>query len=158
MAKSLTSQFAARQQDLRDNLTTLKRTKAKAKAVNLDKVFSALLAVEPNAEIYMYTYCVTIDIPVVSMKHMLEALEFIQLKTGIEFDKTTDLAEYGIRSFTSTNGQHDWLHVRALVSKDTDDAAALCKRKLTGYKTVEQPVYELECLDQTVLTTTTTEE
>lgn len=148
--KSLKEAFEMKESQMATDARYYKQTKAAIKASGLGKAYDALVAVEPKCGLYVGTYCVYLDVPVLSMKHMTEVLEFLQTRLGMEFDKSEDFPGSGYRMFTSTGRDWRWLYVRAMVDQNDKDEAALCKRVITGYKTVEQPVYELECKDGAV--------
>ncbi len=141
--KSLKTAFADRLASYTRDIQRVRDCRDRPENKNLEAAFKALVACEPNAEINVFYTSVYIDVPVKSMKHMAECLEFFQAKLGIEFDRSVDFASSGTREFSSTG--LPWLTIRAITNEN--DAEATCKRVLTGYKTVEQPVYELECKD-----------
>ena len=141
--KTLKSAFAERLASYTQDLTRVRDCRDRPENKHVEAAFKALVACEPKAEINVFYTSVYIDVPVKSMKHMAECLEFFQAKLGIEFDHSTDFAASGTREFSSTG--LPWLVIRALT--DENDAEATCKRVLKGYKTVEQAVYELECKD-----------
>lgn len=147
MYTRLNDAFENKEQNMAYEASAYKRLKAKIKKTKLSKAFDQMVAVEPGCSIYVGAYTVYLDVPVKSMKHMAEVLEFLQAELGMEFDKSGDYPGGGYRMFTSTNQDFLWLNVRAMVHQNDEDDGALCKRVITGYKTVEQPVYKLECKD-----------
>jgi hypothetical protein len=151
MSKSLKDAFQDKEESLASDARYYKQLKAAIKKTGLGKAFDHLIAVEPKCKLFVGTHAVYVDVPVLSMKHMSEVLEFLQVRLNIEFDSSQDYAGSGYRMFTSSNYDWRWLYVRAMVDQNDKDDAALCKRVITSYKTVEQPVYELECKDAAVV-------
>jgi len=115
-----------------------------AKPTNFGKVLAKLVAAEPKVECYCYTYTVYLDIPVKSMKHMQDALEFLERELALDFNYTFDLPASGIRQFQDQRAQ--WLMVQALINND-EDPTATCKRTVVGTEMVERVIYKLECSD-----------
>jgi hypothetical protein len=117
-----------------------------AKIHKVEKLFNTLQAAEAKCTMYMGSYSVGITVPVISMKHMLEVLEIAEAITGIELDSNYENAASGQRIFQSSDYTKSWLSIIAQVAVLADDDTALCRRIKTGVRTIEQDVYELECL------------
>jgi hypothetical protein len=78
----------------------------------------------------------------VKVKRMVDiqpVIEYLQNQLSIEFDKTSDYAEGGWRSFTSKDAE--WLRVDAELTGDGPE----CRRVIVGYDTV--PKYEIKSGD-----------
>ena len=149
--KSLDLALAQRRADIARQQERFKEMGKLIKATKLGKAFAKLLQYEPRAECMVYEYSVYIDVPVRSMKHMTEALEFFQTALSVEFVTTTDYPASGTREFSTGYALNDLgfcLVVRALISGNEADATATCKRIQTGVKTVEQPIWEIQCDEQ----------
>lgn len=114
-----------------------------SREAGIERIFNAIHKLEPRARIYVGTYTVRLFVPVISFKHMLEVLEFVQAQTGWEFDKSEDLA-YSAERYYYASG-HAWFQLVADASGNEENPDATCRRKTVGFKTVEQPIYELEC-------------
>ena len=150
--KSLTAALADRKADIARQAANVKALSRAVKATNLARAFDRLVAHCPQAELMVYSYSVYIDVPVKSMQHMTDALEFFENELGVEFTSTNDEPASGVRQF-DIGGQGAgklgfWLYVRALIRGNEDDPTATCKRVQTGVKMVEQPVYEIQCAEQ----------
>jgi hypothetical protein len=150
--KSLDLALAQRRADIVRQQKRFKEMGKLIKATKLGKAFAKLLQYEPQAELMVYEYSVYIDVPVKSMQHMTDALEFFENELGVEFTSTNDEPASGVRQFDigwqSAEKLGFWLYVRALISGNEDDPTATCKRVQTGVKMVEQPVYEIQCAEQ----------
>ena len=147
MAKSLKEAVGDRTNYIKYEQQLLKATVTKSKALGLDKVFAALVGVCPEADMYVGLYTVQVTLPVKSMKHILEALEFITARTGLEFGWSEDSPACSTRTFR-VNADH-WLSINASVAGNEDDETATCKKVQVGVetKTEERPVYKLVCTD-----------
>lgn len=150
--KSLTAALADRKADIARQAANVKTLSRAVKATNLARAFDRLVAHCPQAELMVYSYSVYIDVPVKSMQHMTDALEFFENELGVEFTSTNDEPASGVRQFDigwqSAEKLGFWLYVRALIRGNEDDPTATCKRVQTGVKMVEQPVYEIQCAEQ----------
>jgi hypothetical protein len=136
---------AEKMESLRQARADASKVIYQAKKVDLARVFEDLKSCEPGARIWMGCNTIYIQLPVKSMKHMLEALDFVQTRTGVEFDQSFDSPSAGQRTFHST--RDGWLCITAEVAQNDQDAEALCKRVQTGIEMVERPIFELKCLD-----------
>lgn len=71
------------------------------------------------------------------MEEIMPLLETIEQVAGIEFDNTSDFAEYSMRTFKSA--KDSWLEVDVRVPSTGEE----CRSVITGYK--EVPIYEIKC-------------
>jgi hypothetical protein len=145
-SKTVKGQLAYRRQSLKNDAKLIKEMELKCKERKIQQVMTKLCAVEPTTSMWIGSYTCQITVPVKSMKHMVEVLEFITAITGIDFDSSYDCASSGQRIFKNSHYTMDWLNIVAQVPLDPE-AAALCRRVQTGVKTVETPVWTLECSD-----------
>ena len=116
-----------------------------AKPYKVDKAYAALSALQPEVSLFVGFYSVQITLPVKSMKHMTEVLEYMERTTSLTCDTTEDAPYSATRAFMF--GHNGWLRVNATVSTDPTDTTATCHRHQTGVVMVEQPVYKLVCAD-----------
>lgn len=147
MAQSLKDALAGQANDLEYIKNSVKRVKHGCKTYNVDKLFKALHNAEPACTIYAGMYTVQIVVPVKSMKHMLEVIEFAEQVTGIEFDDSDDLPASGQRTFYSKDWDKSFIRIMAQVPLTDVPADQLCTRVQTGVEVIERPVYTLQCAD-----------
>ena len=95
--KSLTAALADRKADIARQAANVKTLSRAVKATNLARAFDRLVAHCPQAELMVYSYSVYIDVPVKSMQHMTDALEFFENELGVEFTSTKDEPTGGVR-------------------------------------------------------------
>lgn len=144
MTKTLKQCYADRLAGIKYDEKCLKLMLKNAKGANIDQAFARLLALEPAASLWLGAHSVQITLPVKSMKHMADVIEFMEQQTGLGCTGSKDDAYCAARCFVFTGG---WLMINAAVSRDPTDPTALCRRVQTGVTTVEQPIYALECTD-----------
>lgn len=139
----ITEALAFQRELLKNQASNAKRLRDAIKAnPGFTKFVKALEAAVPEIDVYIGVYSVSVTVPVLSMKHMLECIEAAELAMGIEFDHTEDYAASGERKFSSSKAW--WLSITARIPLEQTDGQT-CRRIKTGTKVVEQDVYALEC-------------
>ena len=144
MAKSLKEAIKGQRDSLKMAIRYAETMRKRCVSLNIDKYFKVLVRAEPKANLFVGSYSIIITIPVVSMKHMMEAIEAAEICMGIEFDKSEDYPASGERNFTSSK---NWgITIKAQIPLEQTDGQT-CTRVQVGTKTVDEPVYELQCAD-----------
>lgn len=144
MAKSFKDALEDQRNTLKYEQASAKRIRDWAKTHNVGELFTALVAAEPRCTMYVGIYSIGIEIPVLSMKHMLEVCEHAERVLGIELDQTDDNAAGGTRTFYAKNDYTNPIRITARVPLSKEEGQT-CERVQVGVKTVEVPEYQLVC-------------
>lgn len=143
-SKTLAAALGYQRASIRHEAECAKSVRELCKTLNIAKYFSTLVALVPQADLYVGAYSILIQIPVTSMKHMLDAVEAAEIAMGLEFDNTSDNASGGERHFSSSK---EWrITIIGRVPLEATEGQG-CQRIQTGLEIVERPVYELICTD-----------